>query len=234
MKQRKSYRQEIWVDVAGESIKAALLLSDRRSMRLQVTPDGELELRLPLQCRERDIQSFVTAHQQWITERLSASKDRQARSSKAVLLLGREVPFVASALNEFLVTDTHIWVPENWDDEQRDRALERWWRGHSRDHFERLIDHWWPRFEVYGVARPTLRVKRMRTRWGSLSKRGYINLNMSLLSLSEDLIELVVVHELCHLRHFDHGAGFRALMSECLPDWRQRDKRINLLSADVL
>ena len=72
-----------------------------------------------------------------------------------------------------------------------------------------------------------LRIKRMRTRWGSLSKKGYINLNLALLSLPEDLIELVVVHELCHLEHFDHGPVFIACMTSCLPDWRARDKRIN-------
>lgn len=54
------------------------------------------------------------------------------------------------------------------------------------------------------------------------------------MSLTPDLIELVVVHELCHLRHFDHGPGFRALMSECLPDWRERDKRINQSGLELL
>jgi len=45
---------------------------------------------------------------------------------------------------------------------------------------------------------------------------------------------LVVVHELCHLKHFDHGPGFRRLMTECLPDWQQRDKQLNHLSQNVL
>jgi len=57
---------------------------------------------------------------------------------------------------------------------------------------------------------------------------------LALMQLPLDLIELVVVHELCHLKHFDHGPGFRRLMTECLPDWQQRDKQLNHLSQNVL
>ena len=54
------------------------------------------------------------------------------------------------------------------------------------------------------------------------------------MQLPAELIELVVVHELCHLKHFDHGTGFKSLMSEALPDWRQREKRLQQASANVL
>src|SRR5690554_7982974 len=66
----------------------------------------------------------------------------------------------------------------------------------------------------------------MRTRWGSLSQRGYINLNLAFIQLPEALMELVVVHELCHLKHFDHGVGFKQLMTQCFPDWRERERAL--------
>src|SRR5690606_39832156 len=84
----------------------------------------------------------------------------------------------------------------------------------------------------FASQRPQLRIKKMRTRWGSLSQRGYINLNLALMQLPEHLLELVVVHELCHLKHFDHGPGFRALMSQCLPDWRVREQQLSQLRSE--
>ncbi|MEE4250755.1 MAG: M48 family metallopeptidase [Alcanivoracaceae bacterium] len=37
----------------------------------------------------------------------------------------------------------------------------------------------------------------------------------------------MVIHELCHLEHMNHGPGFQALMSQCLPDWRDRKRELN-------
>lgn len=196
--------------------------------------EGDIDLRIPLQSDRQRVMAFLNANQAWVQERRNAVRERTERQSRAVILYGRERPYAESALGEFLVTDEQIWVPQEWSDEQRDAAWNKWLRKEARLCFERLIDQWWPHFERFGKERPTLRVKMMRTRWGSLSSKGYINLNLALMSLTPDLIELVVVHELCHLRHFDHGAGFKALMSECLPDWRERDKRINQSGLELL
>lgn len=68
----------------------------------------------------------------------------------------------------------------------------------------------------------------MKSRWGSLSSRGYINLNLELIKTPLPCIEYVVLHELCHLEHMNHGPGFRRLLSQCLPDWQQRRQQLNL------
>ena len=234
MRQRKSYRQEIWVDVAGESVRVIVAASQRRTMRLQVTGDGDIDLRIPVWSDRDSVLRFVNSHQDWVKERRDAALANQQRREQGVLLYGRELPFVASALGEFLVTDRQIWVPEHWSADERRNAWDKWLRTQARLRFSQLIDQWWPHFEKFGKPRPVLRVKQMRTRWGSLSSRGYINLNLALMAQPEELIELVVVHELCHLRHFDHGPGFRALMSECLPDWRERDRLINQSGLELL
>jgi len=234
MGQRKSYQQEIWVDVDGESVRVVMSASRRRTIRLQVTSDGDIDLRIPLHTDRDSVMAFVHSNQAWVKERRDAVRERAQRQARGVVLYGSERPFTESALGEFLVTREQVWVPAEWSDEQRSKAWDKWLRSEARLQFEQLIDRWWPFFEKFGKPRPVLRVKQMRTRWGSLSSKGYINLNLALMSLTPDLIELVVVHELCHLRHFDHGPGFRALMSECLPDWRERDKRINQSGLELL
>ncbi|GAA6145556.1 SprT family zinc-dependent metalloprotease [Thalassolituus maritimus] len=208
-------------------MKVLLSASVRKSIRLQVTSQGEVDIRVPVGTPKADVLTFVRRHQDWLSERRDAVKERERKRDSSLMLYGRELPIVDSALGEFLVTDQQVWMPHDWPAEKKEKAIDKWQREEARRCFTRLIEEWWPRFSKPGRERPVLRVKRMRTRWGSLSKRGYINLNLALLSLPEDLIELVVVHELCHLEHFDHGPGFKAAMTSCLPDWRARDKRIN-------
>ena len=107
--------------------------------------------------------------------------------------------------------------------------LDTWYREQARRHFNTEIDRQFPFFADRGHARPLLRVKRMKSRWGSLSSRGYINLNLALIQLPRPCLEYVVTHELCHLEHMNHGPGFQRLMDQRLPDWRARKALLNRL-----
>ena len=69
---------------------------------------------------------------------------------------------------------------------------------------------------------PPWRHRFMSSRWGSCSAQGRISLNTHLVKVSDALIEYVVVHELCHLRHLDHSPRFYRLMERSLPDWQAR------------
>lgn len=64
------------------------------------------------------------------------------------------------------------------------------------------------------------RLRRMRGRWGSCSSRGALLFNTLLACLPPTCIDYVIVHELCHLQHLNHGPGFYALLTELRPDWK--------------
>ncbi len=78
------------------------------------------------------------------------------------------------------------------------QAVERWLRQQATPLFADSIERQFGWFAGQGNARPVLRVKKMRTRWGSLSAKGYINLNMALLHYPPAALDYVVMHELCH------------------------------------
>lgn len=74
-------------------------------------------------------------------------------------------------------------------------------------------------------GRVTLRP--MQRKWGSCSSRENITLNTALTWLPRPLAEYVVVHELVHLRVFNHGPAFKQMMSDYLPDWHERERELN-------
>ena len=90
--------------------------------------------------------------------------------------------------------------------------------------FEAVSERVFPRFEkVLGGKKPVLKVRDMRTRWGSChpAKR-QITLAARLALQPPEAVEYVVVHEYCHFVHPDHQAGFWALVASILPDWKSR------------
>ena len=61
-------------------------------------------------------------------------------------------------------------------------------------------------------------IKHNATNWGSCSAKGNINLNLNIVRLPRVLQGYVLLHELCHLRHHDHGHGFHLLLEHVLTD----------------
>lgn len=61
-------------------------------------------------------------------------------------------------------------------------------------------------------------IKHNATNWGSCSAKGNINLNLNIVRLPRPLQDYVLLHELCHLRHHDHGHGFHLLLEHVCTD----------------
>ena len=70
----------------------------------------------------------------------------------------------------------------------------------------------------YGFAYNRVSIKHNATNWGSCSARKNINLNLSIMRLPRVLQDYVLLHELCHLRHQDHGHAFHLLLEHVLTD----------------
>ncbi len=86
----------------------------------------------------------------------------------------------------------------------------------------RYIEKFSPRI---GRKIARVRVRKMQTRWGSCNHaKGYLNFSLSLIERDRRFVEYVVLHELSHLVHANHGADFYALIAQIMPDFRARIK----------
>ena len=72
--------------------------------------------------------------------------------------------------------------------------------------------------ERYGFTYNKVTIKHNSTNWGSCSARNNINLNLNIMRLPRALQDYILLHELCHLRHHDHGHAFHLLLEHMLTD----------------
>jgi predicted metal-dependent hydrolase len=83
-------------------------------------------------------------------------------------------------------------------------------------------------------APPSWRLRRMRAQWGSCSESGDVTLNTQLVKAPLPLVDYVILHEVAHIKHHDHGRGFERLMDTHLPNWRECRRDLNTLGATIL
>ncbi len=222
-----------------EDLAYELVRSRRRTMELRVFPDQRIQVRAPLKASHKSIDAFVKSRQGWLEKVL---KDVATRPQKPRWQLKE------GAICHFLGERYRLKLAEGEVDVRRHQGeitlvlphdlqledtyqnlLESWYRLEAKAYFPKRIRHYFPLFANLGYSQPTLRVKKMKTRWGSLSTRGYINLNMTLMQYPPECIDEVVVHELCHLQEMNHGPRFKALQSRIMPDWPERKRRLEAL-----
>jgi len=79
---------------------------------------------------------------------------------------------------------------------------------------------------VYGLKFNKISIKNQKTRWGSCSRKGNLNFNYKIALIPEKLADYVIVHELCHLKEFNHSAKFWKLVSITMPDYLKLRKEL--------
>lgn len=203
----------------------------RKTLSLYVLTDGSVEVRAPLRTSEASIVRFVEARAQWVLK-TRAQQLQRLRWQNPVApgapqwLLGQPLTLLVERAPAFTVNregDTLRVGARNPDDWQLlARELERWYRAQAQVLFEQRLPLACRRFPGE-LAAPELRLRRMRRRWGSCTRGGRVTLNTELVKLPLDVIDYVIVHELCHLFEFNHSPRFYQLLARVMPDWKQRE-----------
>ena len=77
---------------------------------------------------------------------------------------------------------------------------------------------------LVGVDYGRITIRNQRTRWGSCSSKGNLNFNCLLMLFPDEVINYVVVHELCHRKHMNHSVAFYAEVGRVFPEYRRCQK----------
>jgi len=105
--------------------------------------------------------------------------------------------------------------------EQIRHRVKEWYCRMAARHIGARVEHY---AAIMGVKPARVRVKNQKCRWGSCSSSGNLNFNWKLVMALPEVIDYVVVHELCHIKKMDHSKEFWRLVSEVLPEYRQHRK----------
>ena len=216
-----------------DDIPVEVRFNNKRRTRIAVDidPAGHVVLDAPLRTAPAEVEELVRQHARWLRFRVNRIREETAHLGRAGFSPGDLVLYLGEALQLEQVDSESVTLGQGVlrvpaSDESDTRRLIRNWYIEQADHIfsevmKGFLDLPWLNDQL-----PEWQHSFMKSQWGSCSSKGVITLNTHLVRTPKHLIEYVVLHELCHLRHHHHSRRFDALMSMHMPQWPERSQEL--------
>lgn len=213
----------------------------RRLRRLTLKIDmqrAKLKISAPYLLSKREINYFISEKSNWIIKNLEkAQKQNREKpnlkfvSGETVFLQGQEyeleVNFSPKKRTKVELGSTkikvqlHAFTAKSEQKIQITAALKKFYKNMAKHIINARLEHF---NEYYSLKYKRVSIKEMKTRWGSCSGKKNLNFNWKLVLAPPTILDYVVIHELCHLKHMNHSGDFWALVEEKMPNYKKHRK----------
>ncbi len=221
----------------------------KRTVTLTLKPNGKGTITAGVGCPTAVIQEFLESKRGWVRSIAEKFEKLREKYPRLVIEDGIQLPLLGESYKVSiqkglrktigLKISEKNFILEVPDSEKNfvafstQEKLRQTLRKHYRKLAEELISRrvtYWVR--ATGFAPKKLGFRGQKTRWGSCSHQGSVTLNWKLICAGPEVIDYVIVHELCHLRHLDHSKNFWRLVEQFCPDWKEKKKWLQKRSFD--
>jgi predicted metal-dependent hydrolase len=213
-------------------IEFRIVYSRRRTLAISVLPDSSVVVRAPYRASLKTISRIVQDKAAWIIKHRDDYLKKDIRklnssfiSGETQLFRGKELILQISESKKQFIRFSENTIELGIENPSDPLLVKRLiYKGYiaeaSRIYPEKLASLL-KIFENQSFKPTGLSIRSMRSRWGSCSRLGKITLSTELIKLPDIFMEYVIIHELCHLKHHNHGKEYYKLLSELFPDWKK-------------
>ncbi|MCL2234051.1 MAG: M48 family metallopeptidase [Firmicutes bacterium] len=209
------------------SLTYKLRRSKRKTLVLKIE-QGEVVVYAPLKFSADKINEFVISKSNWINGKLKKFENTKGiveavnNLEKLLLLDNAHDIELSETERKIRFADGKLLVPKKYFDiQKRKNAIIKWLKTHALEMLRERIDYF---SQFYEIKFGELSLTNAQKKWGSCDFRKNIKLNFRLILLPQDVIDYVILHELCHTYYLDHSSNFW----NCLEKYCQSPKSMRL------
>jgi hypothetical protein len=202
-----------------------IIRSRRKTLQISVAYDGRLIVRAPLGMSQSKIDTAVASKTDWIHKKQAQFRAAYPRWSPKKFIAGERFAYLGKEYSlkimenqkEALILQEQFSLSRQYIKKAK-TVFESWYRQQARRYLTQEVE----RLAVkHGFARPRIRITSARSRWGSCSSSGNLNLTWRLIMAPPEVIEYVIIHELAHLKAPGHQRPFWELVENLLPGYQK-------------
>jgi len=224
----------------GQTISFEINYKKRTSTCISLDVYGNVAVQAPKGTSDELVLQLLEEKWDWIQQKSKEMKDRTLGQQVKVydhgeifLFLGNEYPIQVSQdidiKQDYVVFEgdkLYIYVKQI-EDEKIKQALKRFYYQQCKMLVERSIRSYQSHFKIKPRS---IRISDNKSNWGTCDSRQQLTFNWKLAMAPQQVIDYVVVHEMCHMIHLNHDRSFWRLVGKILPDYEQRENWLALSS----
>jgi predicted metal-dependent hydrolase len=206
----------------------------RKSLGIYIDVYGNIELRVPKETKDIQIQKLLEDKHDWIItkqremkEKTKGFKEKEYKEGEAFLYLGRQIPIriiedVEHKGEEVVLKgdELHIYLIE-FEELKVQQLLKRFYYKQCKALVEERIRIYQPNFKVKPKS---VKISDNKKTWGTCNNHRELTFNWKLSMAPIDVIDYVVLHEMCHLVHLNHDRSFWRLLGKFIPDYEEKQE----------
>lgn len=206
----------------NQTLDYRLVRSDRKSLSMRIERNGTIVVRAPYSVSESTIATFVDSHQDWALRKIAELQNfyLDLRDGAEIFLFGSKYLIRTGKSN---IAEHEIFLPPA----NRSSAFIRLVKKFALEVLTVLTGKL---AHLYSFSYHKVRISSARGRWGSCSYNKDISYSFRIAFLTPYLCEYIIIHELCHTRHFNHSKDFWKEVEHILPDYKERLKALKKCS----
>lgn len=207
--------------------------SNRRSSAIQIYPDCRVVISVPLFFTDSEIQKFIDQKKNWMETHLKRFAKLPQPRKKREMVTGETFPVLGEEFRLQLITSKTpaISIHSNGililakHQTQAKILLQEWYQVKAAQVFRERTEQYSRRL---GVNPSSVTIKNYKSRWGACNIQGEIYYNWRLAMAPLHIIDYVVVHELCHLKEYNHSKRFWAHVASVFPEYKSAKKWLRI------
>ncbi|HEX2868348.1 MAG TPA: SprT family zinc-dependent metalloprotease [Ignavibacteriales bacterium] len=214
------------ITIGGADYSYSYRVSKKASyMRLQVSPEKGLELIVPYGVSAKEAENFLLSKSQWVIKHLKKVSEKEENFRFMGVKLTVEHHYDALIRRHRLeLKEGTLKILSPLDDAVPLRSIYSAWLKLKAENYipqrVRLLA------QRYGFYVNRISIRAQKTRWGSCSRGNNLSFNFRLMAYNTDIIDYVIVHELCHTKEMNHSKRFWDLVEKIVPEYKALRKEL--------
>jgi predicted metal-dependent hydrolase len=214
------------IKVNEKEINYRLERKKRKTISIKITDDAEVVVSVPLSLSSEKIADIVRDKAEWILSKLELMEVSKKDYIEDLKFLGENYKLIANNTQNksikvvFNRSEFQVYVPSELENKDKyiKEALTKWYKIQASSIYKERTEHY---SKLLNVHPNRITIKEQKTRWGSCSSKGNLNFNWRVTMAPIEIVDYLVVHELCHLIHMNHSKDFWNLVESVLPGYKK-------------
>ena len=222
--QKLNYKdKQVEIDIVKSKIK---------NVYIQIK-DGKVIVKAPNRLSEKKIFDIVNSKKEWIYEKINKLKENEIKGGSKVYILGKpyvlKIYFIKEAEEKIQISEGNLQIilPQSRNNKNNNEIINELISSLYKKIAEKEVSMAMALVTRFvGIKPNKYRVKKLKTAWGSCTSKKNITINSELMKFDREVIQYVVLHEICHLKYMNHSNEFWNMVEKYMVNYKEIRKRL--------